>query len=147
MEERLQFCIVRYEHQRDSTVRFPNAPTVNLVHDLICSRFAVLQNEILANPLDKVVFEATLDDLVQKVTGQEFVDIGVREVVRERLHKIRESHHQRGRVHSQSSHRLHRNLPKGSSGQMFVRGAPCARRFASCHPIDLRDACGLSDTL
>ena len=41
--------------------------------------------QVILNPLNKVIFERSFDDLVEKVRGQEFVDVCSRELHRERL--------------------------------------------------------------
>jgi len=41
--------------------------------------------KVAYHPLDKVVFEYTLDELVKEVWGDKFVDIGMGEIFGERL--------------------------------------------------------------
>ena len=44
--------------------------------------------KVLARPLDKVVLEHSLDKLVEDVRGYEFINVGARKVVCERLARL-----------------------------------------------------------
>ena len=45
----------------------------------------MLALEILGDPVDKVIFEHTLDQLMKEVWGYQFMDICTREMLGERL--------------------------------------------------------------
>lgn len=45
------------------------------------------QFEILFNPRYQMVFERSLDDLMEEITQQQLVDVGSREIICERLNK------------------------------------------------------------
>ncbi len=46
---------------------------------------AVLQNDVSEHPINEMIFETSFDDLMQEVACHQFVDIGMREVIAERL--------------------------------------------------------------
>jgi len=50
--------------------------------------FAMFTFKVLTHPLDKVVFEYPLDELVQQVWSDEFVNISIGEVFCERLGRV-----------------------------------------------------------
>ena len=52
-----------------------NIPAVDLVKDRICLGLAMFALEIFAYPLNKVIFEYSLDELVEKVRGNQFINI------------------------------------------------------------------------
>jgi len=54
-------------------------PTVNVVEDLIGTLPAMHANEICLYPLNKVVFEDTFNELVEKIGGKEELGIRTRE--------------------------------------------------------------------
>lgn len=65
-------------------------------------------DEVLLHPSDKVVFEPTLDDLVEDVERDYLVDVGTRKVIREGLPnacKFSDVRYNMSRLHSQSGRR------------------------------------------
>ena len=54
-------------HERRSIKDATNIPVVNLVKDQISLGLAVFTLEILAYPLNKVIFEYSLHELVEKI--------------------------------------------------------------------------------
>ena len=49
---------------------------INICQNRSCLSFSMCHGEVLFNPCDEVIFKRPFDDLVQKVWGEEFVDIG-----------------------------------------------------------------------
>jgi hypothetical protein len=66
-----------------------NKPPVNVIQYAISLSFAMVCFEVSAQPFYKVIFEGSLNDLMQKVKGQHLVDISAGKVVREWLYKRR----------------------------------------------------------
>ena len=62
-----------------------NVPSVDIVKNLLSSCFAMHENQVFANPGDEVIFEGTLDDLVQEVGREKLVDVSTWKLVREGL--------------------------------------------------------------
>lgn len=58
---------------------------IDVSNDLEGACLAVCLVKVLHYPLDEVIFECTLDDLMQQVGGYELVDFSAWKVVRERL--------------------------------------------------------------
>ena len=52
----------------------------NVVHNFLCMRRPMLLLKILFHPHNQVIFESTLDELVQEVRGQQLVDVGTWEI-------------------------------------------------------------------
>lgn len=50
-------------------------PTVNICHNSCSPCFSMLDDEVVTNPGNKMVFESAFDDLVEKIGSKEFVDI------------------------------------------------------------------------
>ena len=58
------------------------APTVNLLDDFSGLILCICrQPNILNDPLNEVVLERALDELVEQIRGQELMDVRTREVV------------------------------------------------------------------
>lgn len=47
--------------------------------------FAICYDKVLVNPLDKMVFEGALDNLMKNIGGKKFMDISTRKICCERL--------------------------------------------------------------
>lgn len=62
-----------------------NLPAVNIVHDLLCMRRTMSDNEIFFNPRYEVILEYPFYDLMEKIGGNKFMNIGAWKIVRERL--------------------------------------------------------------
>jgi len=62
-----------------------DSPPINFVQNHFAPRLSVLFLEITDNPLNKMVFEHTLDELVKQVWGDEFVDVRMGKVFGEWL--------------------------------------------------------------
>jgi hypothetical protein len=60
-------------------------PTVNVVKDLLSPFLAMHKYEIFLDPLNQMVFEYTLDELMQKIQCQCEKGSGLRNVGHERL--------------------------------------------------------------
>lgn len=60
-------------------------PTINLIQDGPTLHFSMSLLEITHNPLDKMVFEHTLNQLVKEVWGDEFIDVCMGEMFGEWL--------------------------------------------------------------
>ena len=58
----------------------PNFLHTNVVHNFLCMCRPVLLLKILFHPHNQVIFESTLDELVQEVQGQQLVDVGTWEI-------------------------------------------------------------------
>jgi len=58
---------------------------VNILNDFLCSSRTICNLEVFLNPLDQVVLENTLDELMENIRCEELVDISSREAVSKRL--------------------------------------------------------------
>ena len=58
-----------------------NIPPINFVQDRVGSSFPMFVFKVFARPLDKVVLEYALDDLVENIWGYHLVDVCAREVI------------------------------------------------------------------
>jgi hypothetical protein len=47
--------------------------------------FAICYDKVLVNPLDKMVFEGALDNLMKNIGGKKFMDISTRKICCEEL--------------------------------------------------------------
>lgn len=60
-------------------------PSINVVLDLVCSGLAVLDWQEFIDPSDEMIVEATLDELMENIGGNQLTDVNTRELVFERL--------------------------------------------------------------
>ena len=67
------------------SLRWRYIPCINLIKDDFRLSWAMSFVKILLNPSNKVVFEGPLYRLMEKVRGEQFVDIGMGEVECKRL--------------------------------------------------------------
>jgi len=58
---------------------------VNILNDFLCSSCTICNLEVFLNPLNQVVLENTLDELMENIGCEELVDISSREAVSKRL--------------------------------------------------------------
>lgn len=58
-----------------------NSPAVNLIKILFTAGLPILQHKVFTNPRHQVIFKGALDYLVQDITGQQFMNIGAREII------------------------------------------------------------------
>lgn len=59
--------------------------SVDVVHDFLRLSSGIDTVDVLEHPSDEMVLEGAFNDLVEEIDGQELVDVGAWEVVRERL--------------------------------------------------------------
>lgn len=62
-----------------------NAPTVNIIHDLVCLSLTMCNDKVLVDPFNEHVLKAALDDLVEEIRRQHFMNVGPWKVMSERL--------------------------------------------------------------
>ena len=55
-----------------------NLPVINNVLDSLCITRSVLVLNVINHPLDEVVLKCPLDQLVEKIWGQQFIDLCLR---------------------------------------------------------------------
>lgn len=60
-------------------------PAVDVILDLFCLSRSILQFKVLVDPSNEVIVEAPFDELMEKIGGEETVDVCAREIVCERL--------------------------------------------------------------
>ena len=60
-------------------------PSVNLSQQFVPLAPAIFATQVIFNPSDEVIFERALDELVEDITGDQFIDVGTREVICKRL--------------------------------------------------------------
>jgi len=60
-------------------------PPIDFIQNYFTLRLPMLFFEILHHPLNKVIFEHSLDNLVKEVRGDEFIDVCMRKVLSEWL--------------------------------------------------------------
>jgi hypothetical protein len=53
------------------------SPTVYLIQNILSLCLSILQFKVVNHPLNKVIFEHAFDELMKKVWGDEFVDVGI----------------------------------------------------------------------
>jgi hypothetical protein len=58
---------------------------INILDNFPCSSGPICLLEVFMNPLDQVIFEYTLDELMEDVGCEQFMDISSRESVSEWL--------------------------------------------------------------
>jgi hypothetical protein len=62
-----------------------NLPQVNVIEDLVGTDLSVFKKKIFPDPCYQMIFPATLDDLMENVRRQHFVNVSTGEVIRKRL--------------------------------------------------------------
>jgi hypothetical protein len=62
-----------------------NLPAVNIVHDLLCMCRTMSDDEIFFNPRYEVILEYPFYNLMEKIGGNKFMNIGAWKIVGERL--------------------------------------------------------------
>jgi len=60
-------------------------PPVDLIQDRVGFRLSVFTHKVLTHPINKMILEHTLDELVEEVWGYQFIDIRTRKMFGEWL--------------------------------------------------------------
>lgn len=60
---------------------------INVVHDFLCMCRTMRSDKVLLDPGNKVIFERTLNHLVEKIGRKELMNVRLGEVIGERLPK------------------------------------------------------------